>query len=492
MSRIGKDEAKPAAEQSSENGSLWAKHVKVYPKAVQGPVRQVKWGILIFCLTVYYVLPWVRWNRGPGQPNQAVLLDTWNERFYFFNMELWPQDIWLLAGLLIAGAIALFLVTSLAGRLWCGYACPQTVWTDLYMLAERWIEGDRNERMKRDAGPLTADRARRVALKHAVWLAIAFWTGGAGIMYFVDAPTLTVEFWTGQASTAAYFFIGLFTFTTYLLAGTAREQVCVYMCPWPRFQSAMLDDQSFTVTYQAWRGEPRTRGKRIAGEPSGGDCVDCGLCVAVCPTGIDIRDGIQLQCISCALCVDACNTVMTRLNRPKWLINWDTEARHEAKLAGRHEPIKFIRARSVIYMTVLLIILAGLTYALANRSTVNLSVQRDRAPVFVPLSDGSLRNGYTLKIANKTQAGSAFDLQIQGLPGAVLAVAEDTQAPGATVHLPAAKDEVGTYRILVVARPASIPDGMIPIDFVLRNAQTGQQTVYHSSFMGPRDYAAGR
>ena len=236
--------------------------MRVYPKTVHGPVRRIKWAILVACLTIYYLLPWLRWHRGPGQPTQAVLLDISHERFYFFDLELWPQDIWLLAGLLILGAVGLFLVTSLFGRLWCGYTCPQTVWTDLFMWVERWVEGDRNERMQRDAAPLNADTIWKKFLKHSIWLAIAFWTGGAWIMYYVDAPTVTVEFWTGQASNQVYFFTGLFTVTTYLLAGWAREQVCTYMCPWPRFQSAMLDDQSFTVTYQGWRGEPRARGKR--------------------------------------------------------------------------------------------------------------------------------------------------------------------------------------------------------------------------------------
>ena len=242
------------------------------------------------------------------------------------------------------GAVALFLVTSLFGRVWCGYTCPQTVWTDLFMWVERLIEGDRNERMKRDAG--AADFRQRSGarrLKHAVWLGIAFWTGGAWIMYYVDAPTVTVEFWTGTASTEVYFFTFLFTATTYLLAGWAREQVCTYMCPWPRFQSAMLDEQSFTVTYQGWRGEPRVRGKRHDGAPAG-DCIDCGACVTACPTGIDIRDGIQLECINCGLCIDACNHVMERTGRPEWLITWDTLADQAAKAAGTPDAAAFAAA----------------------------------------------------------------------------------------------------------------------------------------------------
>src|ERR1700749_1676137 len=250
MARISKADRQLQLQREEAGDHLYANRVRVYPKSVHGPVRRFKWAVLIACLGIY--------SR---------------------------------TGLLIRAAVTLFLVTSVIGRVWCGYTCPQTVWTDLFMWIERLIEGDRNERMKRDAEPLCFDTVWRKIAKHAAWLAIAFWTGGAWIMYYVDAPTVTVEFWTGTASKEGYFFTFLFAATTYLLAGWAREQVCTYMCPWPRFQSAMLDEQSITVTYQGWRGEPRTRGKRHDAAPAG-DCVDCGVCVIACPTGIDIRDGI--------------------------------------------------------------------------------------------------------------------------------------------------------------------------------------------------------
>ena len=492
MSRISKDDRRLQLQREAEGNHLYANRIRVYPKTVHGVVRRTKWAILIICLTLYYLVPWLRWNRGPGRPNQAVLLDISHERFYFFNLELWPQDIWLLAGLLIMGAVFLFLVTSLFGRLWCGYTCPQTVWTDLFMWIEQWVEGDRNERMQRDAAPLNADTIWKKFLKHSMWLIIAWWTGGAWIMYYVDAPTVTMQFWTGQASNEVYFFTWLFTLTTYVLGGWAREQVCTYMCPWPRFQAAMLDDQSFTVTYQAWRGEPRMRGKRAETGPSGGDCVDCGACVTACPTGIDIRDGIQLECINCGLCIDACNHVMERTKQDKWLITWDTLARQAAKKTGVHEAIKIIRPRTIVYLTVLLVAMAGLTFALVTRSTLGLSVLRDRAPVFVPLGDGSLRNGYTVKIANKTSAQAAFDLSVDGLPGALLTVAEGDPKPLPVLRLPSASDDVDTFRVLVTARPTALADGSQPVDFVLRDSVTGKQTVYHSTFMGPQSYAGDR
>ncbi len=492
MSRINKIDRALQLEREAAGDHLYANRVRVYPKTVHGMVRRDKWAILIACLTLYYVLPWVRWNRGPGQPTQAVLLDISHERFYFFDMELWPQDIWLLAGLLILGAVGLFLVTSLFGRLWCGYTCPQTVWTDLFMWVEQWVEGDRNERMQRDAAPSSADKTWKKFLKHTIWIGIAFWTGGAWIMYYVDAPTVTVEFWTGTASNQVYFFTWLFTFLTYVLAGWAREQVCTYMCPWPRFQSAMLDDQSFTVTYQGWRGEPRARGKRPPAAAPAGDCVDCGACVTACPTGIDIRDGIQLECINCGLCIDACNHVMERTHRDKWLITWDTLARQAAKKEGRHEPIRIVRPRTIIYLAVLTIAIIGMATALLTRSTLGLSVLRDRAPVFVQLADGSLRNGYTVKIANKTQRQAAFDLAVDGLPGATLVVAEGDPRPVPVLRLLSGSDEVSTFRVLVTGQPAALVSGSQPVEFLVRDTATGEHTVYHSTFMGPPNYAATR
>jgi cytochrome c oxidase accessory protein FixG len=469
--------AAPAAE------SLYADRVRVYPKSVHGPVRRFKWAVLIFCLTIYYALPWIRWHRGINQPTQAVLLDIFHERFWFFGLEFWPQDIFYLTGLLIMGAIALFLVTSLFGRLWCGYACPQTVWTDLFMWVEREIEGDRNERMKRDAGPMTLDKVWRKGLKHTVWLAVAFWTGGAWIMYYVDAPTAVREFWSGTASIEVYAFTGLFTATTYLLAGWAREQVCTYMCPWPRFQAAMLDEQSFTVTYQAWRGEPRAKGKRTTG--AGGDCVDCGACVTACPTGIDIRDGIQLECINCGLCIDACNHVMEKTGRPGWLITWDTLADQAAKASGIHVPFRVFRPRTIIYMSALGFAALAMIVALVLRPGQGLSVQHDRAPLFVMLADGEIRNGYTVKIVNKSPNRAVFQISTQGLFGAALTEANESLGPATTLGLPVAGDSVGTFRVMVAGQPTGLVDGSQPIDFSLRDAMTGETTIYHSVFMGP-------
>jgi cytochrome c oxidase accessory protein FixG len=483
VSRISKVDRERQIQQEEAGQHLYANRVKVYPKSVQGPVRRFKWAILIFCLTLYYVMPWIRWDRGPNQANQAILLDMAHERFYLFNLVFWPQDIYYLAGLLIMGAVTLFLVTSLVGRVWCGYTCPQTVWTDLFMWVERRIEGDRNERMKRDAAAVTLDTVWRKAAKHLVWLFIAFWTGGAWIMYYADAPTVTVQFWTGTAAIEVYFFTALFTATTYLLAGWAREQVCTYMCPWPRFQAAMLDEHSLTVTYQNWRGEPRSRGKRTSS--AGGDCVDCGACVTACPTGIDIRDGIQLECINCGLCIDACNHVMARTGRLRGLVGQRVPGDQPARPAGTHTTFRFFRPRTIIYLSALVMIALTMVVAVAMRPGIGLSVLHDRAPLFVRLPDGNLRNGYVVKIVNKAAEPVKFEVKTSGLPGAELTESNEGLGPTTTLVLPVAADSVGTFHVFVTAPPTGLTDGTRDIDFHLRDTVTGEEANYRSAFMGP-------
>ena len=474
----------------SQPGPLFANRTRVYAKAVQGRIRQIKWAVLILCLAIYYILPWVRWNRGPDHASQAVLLDIWHERFYFFNLELWPQDIYYLTGLMIMGAVSLFLVTSLFGRVWCGFSCPQTVWTDLFMLLERHIEGDRAERMKRDAGPHDFAYTWRKIVKHAAWLGIAFWTGGAWIMYYVDAPTVVREFWTLQASAPVYFFTGLFTATTYLLAGWAREQVCTYMCPWPRFQAAMLDEQSVTVTYQAWRGEPRSRHiKRetlVQDDISrAGDCIDCSACVVVCPTGIDIRDGIQLECINCGLCTDVCNSVMKHIGRDEGLITWDTMASQVARAKGQQNRFRLLRPRTAIYVSALLIAASVMTFALATRSLIHVTVEHDRAPLFVRLPDGAIRNGYTIRVVNKSLSQSSFDLEATGLDDLRMKVVESHDAPSSRLSLRVPPDSVAIFRVLIAANLPADAAGRVPLVFKLSDPVGGETTRESSSFNGP-------
>jgi cytochrome c oxidase accessory protein FixG len=464
--------------------SLYADHVKVYPRSVQGRFRTIKWAVLSLCLVVYYSLPWLRWDRGAGAPDQALLLDMSGPRGYFFNIEIWPQEVYYITGLLILGALALFLATALFGRVWCGYTCPQTVWTDLFLAVERWIEGDRNARMRLDAQPVSAAKVLRKVAKHAVWLLIAAATGGAWIMYFVDAPTVTREIVTGGASLATYFFFGLFTLTTYVLAGWAREQVCTYMCPWPRFQAAMQDEHSLIVTYQSWRGE--ARGKHKAGESweGRGDCIDCQACVHVCPTGIDIRNGPQLECIGCALCIDACDEMMGKVGRPQRLIDFVSLANLERRAQKLPTLLKLLRARTLLYGFLLVVVAGIMTVALMLRSEIGFSVQQDRSPLHVVLSDGTIRNGYVIKVSNKTRAPMQLRLNAEGLPEADLFMAGE---PGRHValDLTVEPDEIGEYHVFVRA-PRRPGDGLINMDFVLRNGAGMEVDRLRTQFSMPK------
>ena len=487
---------RPSDNEPVIDGPMYADRVRVYPMEVHGIVRRVKWAILILCLTVYYLLPWIRYNRGPGVPDQAVLLDVFNRRFYFFWMEFWPQDIYLLAGLLILAAVSLFLVTSLFGRMWCGYTCPQTVWTDLFMWVERTIEGDRNERMKRDNAKLSWAKAWRKILKHGLWLFIAAWTGGAWIMYYVDAPTLVREYWTLSASMEVYLFTGIFTATTYLLAGGAREQVCTFMCPWPRFQAAMLDEQSIIVTYQAWRGEPRGHGKRTPDTEGGaaqlGNCIDCRACVNVCPTGIDIRDGVQLECINCGLCIDACDTIMEKTKQPKRLITWDTLANQAAKKEGRHGHLQIIRPRSIIYLGVLTVGIIAMGLGLWMRPSIAVEALHDRAPLFIRLAKGDVRNGYTIVVSNKTTQPITFRLTLDGLPGAKMTLGDSGLAPSNALDLPVPKDSVVDFRVYVAAAAPNGEEGSERVVFNLYDPNSANTASHRSVFLGPQSPKGGR
>jgi cytochrome c oxidase accessory protein FixG len=496
MSKVeAKDKVKPAAPESS---SLYAEHRKVYPKAVGGTVRRAKWLILSLCLGLYYLVPWLRWDRGPGAPDQAVLVDMHNARLYFLWVEIWPQEVYYLTGLLILGAIGLFMATSLFGRVWCGFTCPQTVWTDLFMLVERWIQGDRNARMKLDQQPMSAGKFLKKVATHAVWLLIAAATGGAWIMYFQDAPTLVRELFTGQSSTGTYFFFGLFTATTYVFAGWAREQLCIYMCPWPRFQAAMLDENSLVVAYRDWRGEPRGKAKA----EGVGDCVDCAACVNVCPTGIDIREGIQMACIGCGLCIDACDDIMGRLDRPKGLIGFETwtnldastkaaapfapgPARQQAGMAARRVP-RFIRARTLVYLGVLAAVAGVMLGSYVMRTTLTLAVIRERAPLFVRLSDGGVRNAYVLKLANKLRSEEQYAVLLEGPRGLSITVQDAPQDAQGHPLIGSRADGITQWRALVTAPPGLHLDESVGVHFRLLDAEGHAVTSTGSVFLGPK------
>ncbi|MGD9868049.1 MAG: cytochrome c oxidase accessory protein CcoG [Hyphomicrobiales bacterium] len=479
----GIEKVEAEAVNAKANRPLYAAREKIYAKRAHGLFRNVKWVVMAVTLGIYYVLPWLRWDRGAHAPDQAVLLDFPSRRFYFFFLEIWPQEFYFVTGLLILAALALFMVTALAGRVWCGYACPQTVWTDLMIAVERFWQGDRNARMRLDKQPWNSGKIWRKGATHFTWLLIGLATGGAFVFYFRDAPTLARELATFQAPAIAWIFLGIFTGTTYLLGGIAREQVCTYMCPWPRIQGAMFDRHSLLVSYRDWRGEPR--GPHKAGETwSGrGDCIDCKQCVAVCPVGIDIRDGPQLECIQCALCIDACNTIMDKVGRPRGLIAYDTVGNLEAAAKGSSERVRLLRPRVIGYAALFALVGLVMLVALANRTVLEVNVLRDRNPLYVTLSDGSVRNGYTLKILNKRNEPRRFGLTVTGLPAAdIRVVGYENEADPSIEVAPDGLRSLRVFVTLAKGRAETIGHDAVPFDFVVTDRTDGTSTSNDTSF----------
>lgn len=467
----GIDEIDATPVNDADVRELYQKREPIYPKLVKGPFRRFKWIFMAVALAVYYFLPFVRWDRGPNAPDQAVLVDFANARFYFFFIEIWPQEVYYITGLLILAALLLFLVTALFGRVWCGYACPQTVWTDLFIAVERFFEGDRNKRMRLDKAPWSFDKARKKVSKHAVWLVIAAATGGAWILYFHDAFDLLENFFAGQAAMTSYLFFAILTFTTYTLAGTMREQVCTYMCPWPRIQAAMTDREALNVAYRVDRGEPRGAHKKGDSWEGRGDCIDCKACVAACPMGIDIRNGPQLECIGCALCIDACNDIMDRVGRPRGLIAYDTDDNIDRRMRGEKPRYRFIRVRTLYYAITSAIVASVMLFGLLTRSELELNVTRDRNPNFVTLSDGSVRNGYTLKVLNKAGETREFTLSVEGDPAMQVRV---LGTPDGSMTLPVDADETSDFRIFLTLPPEAVDRASEDITFVVEHPQTGE------------------
>ena len=479
-----KKTGRPPAPVADTTEPLYEKRQQIYPKLAHGRFRALKWFMLFFTLGVYYILPWIRWDRGPDLPSQAVLADFANERLYFFAIEIWPQEVYYITGLLILASLGLFLVTSLFGRVWCGYTCPQTIWTDLFITVERFFEGDRAARIRLDRAPMSANKFLRKLAKHIVWLIISLLTGGALIFYFHDAPSTMAGFLTGEAAISSYVFAFIMMLLTYVFAGYMREQVCTYMCPWPRIQGALTDEYALNVTYRHDRGEPRGPHRKNESWDGRGDCIDCDQCVQVCPMGIDIRDGAQLECIHCALCIDACDQMMKRIGRPTGLIAYDTDLAVEQRSEGIQPRYKFLRARTILYAVLFVLVSALMIYGLATRSSFQVDVLKDRSPPYIRLSDGSIRNGYALKIVNKENQPREIQVQIDGIADLQASVVGLSDADTDALVLPVARSGVDRFRLLLV-KPAGEVFHSRNITIKITDTETGETHMTTVPFTGP-------
>jgi len=468
-----------------EADGLYASQPQIYPRDVKGTFRTLKWATLWLLLGLYHVIPWLRWDRGEGVPDQMILMDLTARRGYFFDIVIWPQEIYYITGVLIIAAVGLFFATSLFGRVWCGFTCPQTVWTDLYFWVERKIEGDANKRKRLDKGPWTSGKVFKKILKHTIWILIAFLMSFAWVWLFNDAPTVTREIFEGTAGGWIYSFIFGLTAVTYLLAGWAKEQVCFYMCPWPRFQGAMFDEDSLVVTYEDWRGEPRGAAPKDRNFEGRGDCVNCRMCVNVCPTGIDIRDGQQMQCIGCALCIDACDNMMDKVGLPRGLITYDSIANGLARSKGEEAKKRLVRPRTIGYAVLLSAIMLVMVGSLVTRSRIDVSVLRDRAPLYVTLSDGAIRNGYTFKILNMEDKKASYSLTTRGVDGTLITVIGVEKDGKATVSLDVKPDSIGTFRVFIKTKKSALNGKSTPIEFVLKDEASGVEVDHDTVFAGP-------
>jgi cytochrome c oxidase accessory protein FixG len=460
---------------SSGLASLYASDTRIYARSVSGWFNVWRWAMVWATQLVYYGLPWLTLND-----RQAMLFDLSARRFYIFNLVLYPQDLIYLTGLLIISALSLFLFTAVAGRLWCGYTCPQTVYTEIFMWVERKIEGDRVARMRRDKAPRTAATVARKAAKHAVWVAIGLWTGFTFVGYFTPIKVLASEVASLTVGPWELFWVLFYGFATYGNAGWMREQVCKYMCPYARFQSAMFDRDTLTVTYDTHRGEGR--GSRPRSDTPAqyqakglGDCIDCTLCVQVCPTGIDIRKGLQYECISCAACIDVCNSVMDKMNYPRGLIRNSTQNAMEQGLDQAAMLRRILRPRVLVYTAVLGVLTLGMLYSLLARPQFKVDVVRDRGVIARTVGQGLVENVYRLQIMNATEQAGHYSLAVTGIAGARIASDSHVAVDAASARWVAVR---------VQTPPGAAPVGSNPINFVVSTPESpGHDVVEKSVFL---------
>lgn len=412
--------------EGEQDQSLYAVHQKIYPRAVSGIFNYWRVGLVLFTQILFYGLPWLSWDE-----RQAVLFDLGARKFYLLDWVFWPQDFIWLAAILIISALALFLFTAVAGRLWCGYACPQTVYTELFIWIERWFEGDHNKQKKLNDAPWSGNKIIRRGGKHVAWVVLSLWTGFTFVGYFTPITELGASFLAWTLGPWETFWIFFYAFATWGFAGFMREQVCKYMCPYARFQSVMFDQDTLIITYDYRRGESRgSRKKNFDYQAAGlGDCVDCGICVQVCPTGIDIRNGLQYMCIGCAACIDACDQVMEKMNYPKGLIRYSTQNAIDGKYPDKEIIKHTFRPRTLAYMFVLSAICVAFVYTLANRVPLRTDVMRDRLVLSRLADNGQIENLYRLQVINMDSKPHHFTIEASGIQGMKLVSGQSVQIP---------------------------------------------------------------
>jgi len=474
--------AKPSADNSNPDKevALYAETDRIHPRKVKGTFRTLKWWSMVLFLAFYHLAPFIRWDRGPGAPAQAILADIGGRRIYLFALEIWPQEIYYLTGLLFFAAVALFMMSAVAGRVWCGFMCFQTVYTDLFVAVERWIIGDRSARIHLDRKPWSADKFAKKTAVNLLWALIGASSGIGFTLFFGDAFQTLTEIFTGEAGGAIYGTIAVVGGCCYLLAGYGREQVCIYACPYSRFQSAMFDEHSLIISYEAWRGEPRAPARKGQSFEGRGHCIDCRFCIQVCPTGIDIREGNQLACIGCGLCIDACNGIMDRYGLPRGLISYDSTVNIAAHERGEKGSFKLIRPRTLVYTAILTLVGALMVVSLAKRTTLEVSILHERSPLYVQLGNGTLRNGYTYKVLNMIREDHSFTLGVDGIAGATVQV---VGAEGEGLDVPG--DSVGTFRVYVTAPESATKGKTTPLYFILTDKRDGHVLRSSALFAGP-------
>jgi cytochrome c oxidase accessory protein FixG len=468
----GPIEPPPGAD--AEMVSLYEAHKKIYPRSVSGLFSKWRWGMVFLTQLVFYGLPWLEWGQ-----RQAVLLDLNARRFYIFNLVLYPQDFIYLTGILVISAFSLFLFTAVAGRLWCGYTCPQTVYTEIFLWLEKFTEGDRSARMRRDAGPWTLDKVGRKTAKQILWISVALWTGFTFVGYFTPARELVFEVIRSTLSSWETFWILFYGFATYGFAGYMREQVCKHMCPYARFQSAMFDKDTLIVTYDTARGEPRgARSKKAdLSTLNLGSCVDCSLCVQVCPTGIDIRNGLQYECIGCGACADVCDTVMDKVGYPRGLVKYSTEHAIQQNWTKAQTMRHILRPRVLVYTSILGAIVIAMGVSLALRTPFKVDVVRDRGSLARIAAGGRIENVFRLQIMNATETTQNFHVSVNGLAGMTLEPAQDILVESTQARWVALRVQV-PYE--------SVQPGSHPIHFEITAKDSADTVSEKSVFIVPR------